>query len=308
MGSVVCQLFKQKYPNSRLTHITGSYIIKDLLQFNPHIDELAVITNPMEHEASFLDLKNHYDIAVKLLYWSNKGLDSWENAIMRSFVLEAGFTLEDANSVYPKVYWTDEDLNKVSKLIKRLGFRWDEMIVHALDGGMERYRPILLKWAVEKKIQVLHANEDFSKRWGLNFRQIGCLCSQALFSVGQEGGWLHVAACSGAKTIGIPRRMNPLATMPGYYHNKFRDQSMRHLYVLPPSTHSCLQIAHPTEQRPCNFLVGDSSDIVHRGPESCPVNSMKCEEKIEPEDLIFVLNTALKERLNGATSKSSPIP
>ena len=296
LSSVIYKLFKEKYPGCEIKLITGNYIIQELLRHNPYLDSIQVIESPYEADEVFESERHKYDDAIRLLYWSNRGLSSWENSIMKSFVVSSGFTEKEAEGCCPKIYWTDEDLEKINKLMSKLEINLKSLVVGTLDEDMFKYQETVRSWSIRNDLRFLRANIDFARRFNLNFREIGCLAANSLFAVGQEGGWLHVAACAGAKTVGFPRRINPLCAMPEYYHNKFRDQRMRHLSVHPPAEKQCGRYSSVIEQRPCNYLLnGDSSNIVHEDERSCFPKSFKCEETITEESINGVLDLAISD-------------
>jgi len=275
--------------------MTGSKTIVELLKYNPHIHKLVYHEYWHVFDEIYDMQKLKHDESYYLLYWSKEGLPNWEAGILRSFVRQCGFDDDLLKLANPKIYRDVNDESIVHDLIKSKGLSFDKLVVCGFDEPMNWAKKYVEDWCKINKLDLLNANLKFANENGLNFRQIGAIAAMSLFAVGQEGGWLHVAACSGAKTVGIPRRINPVAAMPEYYHNQHRDRKSRHITIYPSSEFQCDNFASHSNQRPCNFIEGTSQSIVHKGNESCPLSVYKCEDKINRDDFYEGLNEAMKD-------------
>ena len=224
LGSSGCKFLKIKYPNHKITYISG---MKELTETNPYIDYSWKIFLPKRLEIIFFKF-------ISIFFSHSFHLRHWlpDKNILQSYMKSLGVNHVD---VIPEIRLMDEDIKTGSAYLVSLNLDKSKRMI-AIQGDFGRKwnhcEFLKLKANLKKNYNLIEIgpNCKFGSKV-LNMRESAAVISLCDLFVGGVSGNLHAAVAVSTPTIATPNVFDPTWDMPQYYLPK--DKAKMHLTVVP---------------------------------------------------------------------------
>lgn len=230
LGSSGCKFLKMKYPDHKITYISG---MKVLTETNRHIDHSWEVILPKRLENLFFKLiRPFFSVSFHLRHWLP------EKNILQSYMKSLGVS---DSKVTPEIRLLADDIKIGIAYLETLNLdKSKSTIAIQSDFGRKWNHSEFLKLKCILKNNYNLIEIGINCKLGsrvLNMRESAAVISLCDLFVGGVSGNLHAAVAVSTPTIATPNVFDPSWDMPQYYLPK--DKAAIHHTVLPEREDFC---------------------------------------------------------------------